>query len=205
MTPVYKLSASSITGRTTYGSMLAGNTAYELPGDFESIATVTVGATAVDYIDFTSIPSTYKHLQLRWLLRSSRSGATADGVSLIFNSDTASYPRHYILGDGSSAAAYAEDSSAGNTGMVFRAATGAAAGASMFAAGIIDILDYANTSKYKTARNLAGYDLNGSGQVILNSGLWQSTSAITSIRVQSSTLGDFVQYSHAALYGIKGA
>ena len=28
MTPVYKLSASSITGRTTYGSMLAGNPTY---------------------------------------------------------------------------------------------------------------------------------------------------------------------------------
>lgn len=175
-----------------------------ITSSYESIATYTVGSTAVDYIDFTSIPSTYKHLQLRWLLRSSRSAATADGVSLVFNSDTSSYPRHYILGDGSSAAAYGEDSTAGNTGMVFRAATGAGAGASMFAAGIIDILDYANTSKYKTARNLAGYDLNGSGQIILNSGVWMSTSAISSIRVQSSALGDFVQYSQVALYGIKG-
>jgi hypothetical protein len=50
VTPVYKLSASSVTGRTNYGSMLAGNPAFELPGDFESIATVTVGGTsAVKY------------------------------------------------------------------------------------------------------------------------------------------------------------
>jgi hypothetical protein len=47
VTPVYKLSASSITGRTNYGSMLAGNPAYELPADFESIATVTVGSGGV--------------------------------------------------------------------------------------------------------------------------------------------------------------
>ena len=31
MTPVYKLSASSIKGRTYYGGMLAGNTAYAPP------------------------------------------------------------------------------------------------------------------------------------------------------------------------------
>jgi hypothetical protein len=29
VTPVYKLSASSITGRTNYGSMLAGNPAFD--------------------------------------------------------------------------------------------------------------------------------------------------------------------------------
>jgi hypothetical protein len=43
VTPVYKLSASSVTGRTNYGSMLAGNPAY-VPTDFESIATVSVGS-----------------------------------------------------------------------------------------------------------------------------------------------------------------
>jgi hypothetical protein len=31
VTPVYKLSASSVTGRTNYGSMLAGNPAFEFP------------------------------------------------------------------------------------------------------------------------------------------------------------------------------
>jgi hypothetical protein len=65
VTPVYKLSASSVTGRTNYGSMLAGNPAFELPtGDFESIATVTVGGGGAAMWSFTSIPATYKHLQL---------------------------------------------------------------------------------------------------------------------------------------------
>jgi hypothetical protein len=57
VTPVYKLSASSVTGRTNYGSMLAGNPAFELPGDFESIATVSVGGGGAAYVEFTSIPA----------------------------------------------------------------------------------------------------------------------------------------------------
>jgi hypothetical protein len=50
VTPVYKLSASSITGRTNYGSMLAGNPAYDFLPDFESIATVTVGSGGAEQL-----------------------------------------------------------------------------------------------------------------------------------------------------------
>jgi len=69
VTPVYKLSASSITGRTTYGSMLAGNTAYELIGDFESIATVSVGSGGAADVTFSSIPATFTHLQIRYIVK----------------------------------------------------------------------------------------------------------------------------------------
>jgi len=41
-------------------------------GDFESIATVTVGAGGSSEINFTSIPSTYQHLQIRILSRDNR-------------------------------------------------------------------------------------------------------------------------------------
>jgi hypothetical protein len=78
---------------------------------------------------------------------------------------------------------------------------GTSAAASIFGAGIVDILDYANTNKYKTLRALAGVDFNGSGRVGLTSGLWQSTSAINAITLEGSS---FVQYSSFALYGIKG-
>jgi hypothetical protein len=64
VTPVYKLSASSVTGRTNYGSMLAGNPVF-VDTDFESIATVTVGGGGAATVEFTSIPGTYQHLQIR--------------------------------------------------------------------------------------------------------------------------------------------
>jgi hypothetical protein len=36
-------------------------------GDYESIATVTVGSGGAANVEFTSIPATYTHLQLRLL------------------------------------------------------------------------------------------------------------------------------------------
>jgi hypothetical protein len=77
-----------------------------------------------------------------------------------------------------------------------------------YSASIIDILDYANTNKYKTYRALTGIDKNGSGSIQLTSGVWRNTTAITSITItpQSNTspTNQFQQYSQFALYGIKG-
>ena len=67
-------------------------------------------------------------------------------------------------------------------------------------AGVVDILDCSNTSKYKTMRALCGTDTNGGGEVGLFSGVWQSTSAISSITISFSNIA---QYSTFALYGIK--
>ena len=77
----------------------------------------------------------------------------------------------------------------------------------MFSAGVLDILDYANVNKYTTTRVLSGFNTNGSANgtaVFLSSGLWMSTSAVTSITLtgRSTNIG---QYSSFALYGIKGA
>ena len=74
--------------------------------------------------------------------------------------------------------------------------------ANIFGTGIIDILDYADTSKYKTVRTLFGYDANGSGYIAFSSNLWQSTSAITSITM--TPVNGIAEYSSFALYGIKG-
>jgi len=64
----------------------------------------------------------------------------------------------------------------------------------------MDIFDYSNTNKFKTSRELGGYDLNGSGGVGFISGNFRSTSAITSIAFAGTT---FQQYSSFALYGVK--
>jgi hypothetical protein len=77
------------------------------------------------------------------------------------------------------------------------------AGANIYGAGVIDILDYANTNKFKTVRSLTGTDLNGSGQIILGSGLYQQTTAITSITLEANGV-NWLTNSSFALYGIKG-
>jgi hypothetical protein len=169
---------------------------------YESIATVTVGSGGAANVEFTSIPATYTHLQIRLIGRSDRA-ANLDSLRLQANSDTASnYAEHGLYGDGASAGAFAGTS---QTYMQFYRIAGANAGANIFGAIYIDILDYANTNKFKTARSIGGADNNGSGEIYLMSGLWRSTSAITSLKLLPGVGTNFTQYSQFALYGIKGS
>ena len=169
---------------------------------YESIATVTVGAGGSSTITFSSIPSTYKHLQIRWIARASTSGENA--LKLSFNSDTTNgnYKSHYLEGSGSSAVAGAI--AAANYAFCY-AVAGSDASANVFGAGVVDILDYTNTNKNKTVRILGGYDSNGSGYMDFDSAVWLSTNAITSINIILDGSANFAQYSSLALYGIKGA
>ena len=171
-------------------------------GDYESIATVSVGSGGAANVEFTSIPATYTHLQIRAIARTDRA-ATGEWLEIQFNSDTASnYSDHYLAGNGSTASAGAQ---ANVSYMEVNRFPAASSGASIFGAFVTDILDYANTNKYKTIRNLGGNDQNGSGEIHLGSGNWRSTNAITSIKILPGGGTNLVQYSQFALYGIKGS
>lgn len=162
---------------------------------YESIQTISVGAGGQASASFTSIPATYKHLQIRYINTTS---TVNQNLIVTFNSDTGSnYSWHRLLGDGSSAIA---DASSTTTGMTIGRSGG---NSTSFAGGVFDLLDYANTSKYKTARTLYGTDQNGSGLIFFGSGLWQNTAAVTTITFTPAS-GNFAQYSSFALYGIKG-
>jgi hypothetical protein len=144
-------------------------------------------------ITFAGIPSGYKHLQIRAIGK----GATAGGRQILFqfNGDTGSnYNSHHIYGDGSSAVAQAKGTSTNGWVTYWDS--------SQFGSAIMDILDYANTNKNKTTRTLGGHDLNGSGYILLRSGLWMNTAAITSVSLFTDS-GNFTEYSSFALYGVK--
>jgi hypothetical protein len=180
----------------TISGLLGGGAA---PTDYESIQTVTVGSGGSSTISFTSIPSTYSHLQIRNISRSSRSDIT-DSVLLRLNSDTGNnYAYHFLRGNGTAASA----SAATSTSSIFAgAAVAQTGGANMFGVGVIDILDYSNTNKNKTIRSLTGEDRNGQGFVYFQSGLWMNTSAVSTLTFLNE-FGNFSQYSSFALYGIK--
>ena len=162
-------------------------------GDYESIATVTVGGGGSSSISFTSIAGTYSHLQIRALMGCS--GGTGTSVNVSFNSNTTAtdYYYHRLQGTGS-----ATNAGAGN----IRRLLDNGGSSTYFQGAVIDVLDYSNTNKYKTTRALAGFDANGSGTISLTSNLWKFTNAITSIDLTPDS-GTFVQYSSFALYGIK--
>jgi len=166
---------------------------------YESIATLN-GTGASTTISFTSIPSTYSHLQLRILGRSSVASVTQTAV-LTVNGDTgANYANHVIIGDGSTVQASGGASSS-NIPRIY--SVGSNATADVMSVGIIDIQDYASTSKYKTVRIFTGDDRNGAGRTALSSGLWQNTTAVNRLDITTGG-GNWTTASTFALYGIKG-
>jgi hypothetical protein len=173
-------------------------------GSYESIATATGTGSGAE-ITFSSIPSTYKDLQLRWIAKdifTTVTGVYVPGIRL--NGDTGSnYASHDIIGNGSTVTA-SGNSSVGNMSKIGATMSSNASLANMMGVGILDILDYASTTKNKTIRCFAGGDTNSStGQVFLQSGLWNNTSAVTSITFLVSLTG-YATTTQFALYGIKG-
>jgi hypothetical protein len=159
---------------------------------------ITVGAAGTANVDFTNIPSTYSHLQIRYSVLGASGGA--DFCIRVGNGsiDTGSnYTLHILGGNGSSAYSngYANETQF-KTGFSQSSSTTPAVG-------VVDLLDYANANKFKTMRALGGRDGNGSGDVQLASGVWRSTSAINTIRLYFGV--NFNQYSQFALYGVKSA
>lgn len=175
-------------------------------GAYESIATAT-GTGSSGTITFSSIPSTYTSLQIRLIDKATRTGSfgSNDGY-LRFNGDTGSnYAYHYLIGDGSSASAAGGASQ--STMRIARIDQSSYSGLSnMMAVAIIDIHDYASTTKNKTVRYVSGNDTNGvgDGQINLGSGLWASTSAVNQVEIYLSGT-NFTTSTVISLYGIKGA
>jgi hypothetical protein len=196
----FTVRGNNVTGSSEYSSASNSITALQSTS-FESIATVSLSSSQ-STITFSSIPQTYTHLQLRLFGRTTRA-STDDYIYIRFNGDsnTANYRSHYLIAEGANK--YSGDISSDYS--VFGRLTGANAASSTFGALTVDMIDYKNTSKYKTFKNLGGQDLNGSAAYIwIGSSLWMSTSAITSCVLYPGTYSDFTQYTHAALYGIKG-
>jgi len=165
-------------------------------GAMVPLGLVQVGSAGTATITFSSIPSTYKHLQIRGIART----ATNVSLGLRFNSDTgANYSRHFINGNGTAPGA------GGNADYAFSWAGSAAQNALTYGANIIDILDYTNTNKYKTVKVISGGDNNGSGYMQIMSGNWRNTNAVTSIDIFQAEGNTITEYSSFALYGIKGS
>ncbi len=170
-------------------------------GAMELISTTLLSSTTSS-VTFSSIASTYKHLQIRATARSNYN-ATLGGFAIRFNSDTGSNYTYHIL-DGDTVQASSFGGSSQTNGLV-TLITGNTATANAFGAAICDVLDYASTTKNKTVRTLGGrVSTYQNSNIRLGSSLWLSTSAITSITLFDHIGGSFVSGSRFSLYGIKG-
>lgn len=199
---VVKLSKSEITDYEKYSSMLAGNPAF-IPTDFDLLETQIL-SSSVSSVTFTGLGSysDYKHLQLRLTARSDWSSAFSNDINMTFNGiTTSSYAWHWLYGDGS--AVYSGASTSQARIQVKDTVPSASSTSNAFGVGIVDILDFSNTSKNTTTRQLSGSVLADETKIVLGSGFLNNTAAVTSIGLASSN-GNFIAGSRFSLYGIKG-
>lgn len=187
------------------GNILAGMLNKPAPTtDFESIATSTVGSGGTTTITFSSIPSTFQHLQIRSIQKATNTYNQGLSTRIRLGNGSAdtgnNYSWHGLGGNGTSVAANNLGTTTNFINMTGTA--GDSTGGQLFGGLVIDILDYANSSKYKTVRALGGVDMNGSGSIYLSSGLWMNSAVVDTIAL--TTEGNFSQYTHFALYGIRG-
>lgn len=156
-------------------------------------------------VTFSNISQDYTHLQLRWVARNTGTSNTADDPYVVyFNGDNsaANYSSHSVSGNGTSASSGAWVSGTWG-GCYIGGVPQNGTTASSFGAGIVDILDYTNTSKNKTCRALNGIDTNGIGSVQLASGVRLNTAAITSLTFSSVQGRTFSSNCTFQLYGVK--
>lgn len=175
---------------------------------YESIATASGGGNG-STITFSSIPQTYKHLEIRYFARSA-AGANRPSLGIQYNGDSASnYPFALMSGNSAGTLSYSYDVAgtgygAGLAGPI----TSAQNTATYYGVGIIHFMDYTNTTtrkqqmSYGTHGDLSDQYLDLRWSMRLN-----SNGAITSLYLftyNAGGAGGFTTDSKFALYGIKG-
>ena len=146
----------------------------------------------------------YEHLQLRITARSSRN-SDQDTLNIRLNNDSSTtYRTHILKGTGSAVESTTETFTGSFLALKIpdqRQAT------NIFAAAVVDFLDFNNASKNTTMRLLGGYDntytVSLPEDIVLKSGLYPSAAAITEISFLSATGNNFVTGSRFSLYGVK--
>jgi len=190
----------TVTATNSLGTSAASTSSNSVTpaGAFESIATAAfTGSTSI--VNFTSIPQGYQHLQIRGIARNS--GAATEALGYItMNGDSANnynVSYSYTSGSGLTGAAVA------NTGLIYSGeGNGSGTTANVFATQITDITDYSNPNKFKATRTLTGFDTNSTGFLFIIMGQWRNNAPVTSLQVNCGQ-GNYAQYSHIALYGMK--
>lgn len=164
--------------------------------DFQLISTQVLASTATS-VTFSSIPSTFKHLQVRYVVRQSTTGTIA--TTWNFNGDSgANYAWHRMYGNGGSVGS--DGTNAANQ-ILSMTGPGGTDASGIFLVGIADILDYGSTAKNKTIRYATGSkNTSTTNFVALTSGLWTSTAAVTSMTLGALS-GSFAIGSRFSLYG----
>jgi hypothetical protein len=186
-----------------YASQISGHL-WAPNGAMDALATVTVPSGGLASIEFAGIPQGYKHLEIRGLVRSTRTGSGYDWFTSRFNSNSgSSYSFHILMGQGAAPYVYGTGS---QTSFYVGALSQASVASGTYGAFIMNVADYASASKCKTVRTTYGHEIsanNTESNVGTISGGFYSISPVTSVSFIIPAGGNFAEGSTVSLYGVK--
>lgn len=198
------LATSGIVNFNKYQNALVGNEAFDPSSDFLISETIVANTTtSAVTLNVSGLGSTYKHLQIR-VVGKLLDNIGSTGFTMRINGDTgANYATHRLLGSGSSASS---SSGTSTTSINIGQMPNGNNDTTRWGASIVDILDAFSTTKNKTVRTLNG-QLDYATQVILDSGLWMNTAAITSLVIYPNAPDSGLYFrsgTRISIYGSKG-
>jgi hypothetical protein len=168
---------------------------------YKLISSVTVGAGGAASISFSSIPSTYTDLLIKFSIRDTNS-STNQNIRVTFNGvGGTSYSERLLFGSGSAAQSFSYSSAAYLQSLY---GTGAIATSSVFGNGEMYIPNYTSSNNKSVSIDSVSENNATSSAIGLTAGLFSNASAISSM-ILASPSGTFLQYSTAYLYGISNA
>jgi hypothetical protein len=180
-----------------------------LPTGYYQIATQTAGGGGLSAFDFTTIPNTYTHLELRGTTRDSRA-VMYSGTYTQFNGDTAANYSWHDINAGNGATMYTQIGVNSNQ-IITDNTLGNASGidANFVSPYIMRIYNYTSTTEPTIIQAQWGYDTNGAGAypgfANYASGSWfKNTTGVYEVvnRIRLVGNGNFLQNSTLALYGV---
>lgn len=213
------ITVTGLTGSTSYTFKVKGtNTTATGPESSASSSITTLQSTAFDLIqsqtlasastliDFTSIPSTYKHLEIRAVFQGTQNTDRGNSWEVM-----------RLNGGTSDLWAFIQMKSADGTSVNINAVTNDTAfylGDMMYQGGNTNVYqfcylrlnDYANTSTYKEFTLYSGWANSTASQnfTTMVTGTWKYTSAINRVSFPNANTSGFAVGSSVQLYGIKG-
>jgi hypothetical protein len=161
---------------------------------YEKIATTTLGSNTASY-EFTSIPQTYTDLVI--IIGNATTTVNTDGALLGFNGVTTSqYSYTYIYPSGGSVLSTRQANMPYSTNYLNTASLSDTAPSQI----IINIMNYSNTTTYKTSLTRPGSAPNGTEAWVH---LWRNTAAITSVKLGIQGSDQWKTGTMFTMYGIK--
>jgi hypothetical protein len=168
-----------------------------MPNTYTELLKTTV-STTTNTVSFTSIPQTYTDLRL--VIAAGETGG-GNGGFITFNNDGGTgslYSFTRMVGDGSSASSARGTNRNTNTWVL---GNGIAVPTTPTDVATIDIMNYSNTTTFKTS---LARENNAAGGTVANVILWRNTAAINRIDITYSA-ANFAVGSTFSLYGIAAA